>query len=196
LLFYAAHDSAGIRGGVISNLVQAVLSKALVDQGLLPCDVLVTIDGKHVGDTSAVECASMLAQARQAADDETAKASRASRVKRTRAVKLGVLRMAPMDRDSSYNSQHPIDIAAALTSYDSTSKVGQLSFSLPNYIPTDKYKVEVYRYGSQVAPMMSHGSHERDHYIRYTRAVGVDLQQSGGRFAAEKKIAGSLKLCL
>jgi hypothetical protein len=167
-------------------VVQAVLSKALADQGMLPCDVLVTIDGKHVGDVSAVECAKMLADARKAADDETAKASRASRVKRTRAIKLGVLRMAPLDRNSSYNSQHPIDVAAALTTYDNASKIGLLSFSMPHNIPNDKYKVEVYRFGSQVAPMMSGGSHERDHYVRYTRSVGVDLQQTGGRFAAEK----------
>jgi hypothetical protein len=169
-------------------VVQAVLNPALLKQGLMPCDVLVSIDGKNVGDITAVEAAAMIAQARKVTEHEDAKARRGRRSglgRHTRALRLGVLRMAPLDKESSYNSQHPIDVAAALTSHDASQKIGVLSFVMPDQIPSDKYKVEVYRYGSQVAPMMSGGSHERDHYVRYTRSSGIDLQQSGGRFAAK-----------
>lgn len=38
----------------------------------------------------------------------------------------------------SYNSQHPIDVGAALTSYHPGSRVGVLSFTMPDYIPADK----------------------------------------------------------
>ena len=179
----------GLRLMTVSNrpVVQAVTGRALAAQGLLPCDVLVSIDGRHVGDATAVEAAHMLAAARAVVEAESDSARRQSRrVGRTRALKLGVLRMAPADKDSSYNSQHPIDVAAALTAHDPKSGVGILSFSMPGHIPSDKYKVEIYRFGNQVAPMMSGGSHERDHYVRFQRSTGVDLQQSGGRFAADK----------
>ena len=46
----------GIRLMTISHkpVVQAVTSKDLLAQGLMPCDVIVTVDGKAVGDASAV----------------------------------------------------------------------------------------------------------------------------------------------
>ena len=51
-----------------------------------------------------------------------------------------------------------------------------------------RYKVEVYRYGSQMAPLMSGGSHERDHYVRYTRGQPlIEIGQSGGRFKAQQQ---------
>ena len=83
----------------------------------------------------------MLAAARQSREDEDDRALRGvrgGRGRRTRALRLGVLHMAPADKDSSYNSQHPIDIAAALTSYDPNTKIGVLSFSVPHYIAQDK----------------------------------------------------------
>ena len=48
--------------------------------------------------------------------------------------------------------QHPIDVAAALTDYDAVTMEGTLSFSVPYTLPLDKYKIEVFRYGSQLAP--------------------------------------------
>jgi hypothetical protein len=169
-------------------VVQHVLSTHLKAQGLLPCDVIVTIDGKHVGDATAVECAQLLAAARARHEKDDAilrRGVRAGLGLKPGAMKLGVLRMAPVDSMSSYNSQHPIDVAAALTNYDPATKMGVLCFSVPHYIPADQYKVEVYRFGAQVVPMFSR---ESDHSIRYTRSFGVDLQQSNGRFGAEREI--------
>jgi hypothetical protein len=94
--------------------------------------------------------------------------------------------MAPLDKNSSYNSQHPIDVAAALSTHDQRNGMGCLSFSMPGNLPADKYKVEVYRFGSQVAPMMSGGSHERDHYIRFVRPQ-LNVEPAGGRFAASEE---------
>jgi hypothetical protein len=171
-------------------VVQAVLNPALIRQGMIPCDVLVSVDGKSIGDMSAVEASKLIADARKVTENEDAKARRGTRSglgRNTRPLRLGVLRMAPLDKESSYNSQHPIDVAAALTSHDPQNKIGVLSFVMPDQIPSDKYKVEVYRYGSQVAPMMSGGSHERDHCVRYTRSTGINLEQSGGRFAQAKQ---------
>ena len=45
-----------------------------------------------------------------------------------------------------------IDVAAALTDYDAGTMEGTLSFSVPYTLPLDKYKIEVFRYGSQLAP--------------------------------------------
>lgn len=46
----------GLRLMTISHkpVVQAVTSKELLAQGLMPCDVIVTVDGKTVGDATAV----------------------------------------------------------------------------------------------------------------------------------------------
>ncbi len=83
----------------------------------------------------------MLSEARRSLEDEDDRALRGVRSgmgRKTRDLRLGVLRMAPDDRQSSYNSQHPIDIAAALGSYDPATKIAVLSFSMPHYIPSDK----------------------------------------------------------
>ena len=53
-------------------------------------------------------------------------------------LRLSVLRMAPLDSQSSFNSQHPVDVAAALTNYDPATKVGLLAFSMPAGMPNDK----------------------------------------------------------
>jgi hypothetical protein len=172
-------------------VVQAVKSPALRAQGLAPCDVLVSINGRAVGDVTAVEAAQMLAEARRALDHEDDKALRGARAglgRRVKAIKLGVLRMAPQDSQSSYNSQHPVDIAAALSSYDPVTKIGVLSFSLPHNLQPDRYRVEVNRFGSQVVPMG--GSSERDHTLRVTRHSALDaLAPSTGRFAEPKDAA-------
>ena len=47
-----------------------------------------------------------------------------------------------------------MEVAAALTDYDADSLEGTLSFSVPFAIPYDKYKIEVFRYGSRIAPKM------------------------------------------
>ena len=174
----------GIKLMTISNrpVVQAVTNPALLSQGLRPCDVIVSVDGKHVGEnTTALEVVSMLQEARTLNQTIGAKGRR-----QVRTLKIGVLRMAPLDKNSSYNSQHPIDIAAALTTHDQRNGMGCLSFSMPGNLPADKYKVEVYRFGSQVAPMMSGGSHERDHYVRFVRPQ-LNVEATGGRFAATEE---------
>jgi len=174
----------GIKLMTISNrpVVQAITNPALLSQGLRPCDVIVSVDGKHVGEnTTALEVVSMLQEARISNQTIGAKGRR-----QVRTLKIGVLRMAPLDKNSSYNSQHPIDVAAALSTHDQRNGMGCLSFSMPGNLPADKYKVEVYRFGSQVAPMMSGGSHERDHYIRFVRPQ-LNVEPAGGRFAASEE---------
>ena len=46
-------------------------------------------------------------------------------------LRLGLLRMAPSDADSPFDSQHPVDVAAALAAHDERSRVGVLVFSMP-----------------------------------------------------------------
>jgi hypothetical protein len=177
----------GIKLMTVSNrpVVQAVTNRALSAQGLRPCDVIVSVDGVHVGDdATAVEVAALLRAAREGRQSADARGRR-----RLRDLKIGVLRMAPLDKHSSYNSQHPIDVAAALTTHDPRTGMGCLSFSMPGNLPSDKYKVEVYRFGSQVTPMLSGGANERDHYVRFVRPQLNDLQQTGGRFAAPQSDA-------
>jgi hypothetical protein len=179
---------------------------------------------------SQVQCALMVNEARRKAEEESMKrfakrhglqhqkSNHGSSSKSdlpavladTRCIRLGVLRMAPLERLSSYKSQHPVDVAAALTSHDQSSGIGLLSFSLPHNLPPDVYKVEVFRFGAQVAPMMSGSSsiggsrgigvgagglendqEERDHSVKYVKDDSTALAamenltvQTGGRFQA------------
>ena len=80
-----------------------------------------------------------MSEARKEVESEVEKARRGIGVtQKAREIKLGVLRMAPQDSLGSYNSQHPVDVAAALTSYDPATKIGILCFSMPHFVPTDK----------------------------------------------------------
>jgi hypothetical protein len=89
--------------------------------------------------------------------------------------RIALLRMAPRDLESSYHAQHPVDVASALTAYDPASRAGTLSFSVPYALPCDKYKVVVFRYGSQVAPSTKAAADQyratakaADQYLRIT----------------------------
>jgi hypothetical protein len=180
-------------------VVQAITAKILEEQGVRPGDVIVSVDGQTLNECSATEAADIIVKARQRHYNETYQESESATGvgglgangrprMHVPPLKLSVLRMTPLDKESSYNSQHPVDVAASLTTYDPHSKVGVLSFSMPAGMPNDRYKVDVYRYGNQLAPMMKGGSHEQDHLVRYTRTRPVlDLSQTGGRFAANKK---------
>mmetsp|Transcript_51118 Transcript_51118/g.87615 ORF Transcript_51118/g.87615 Transcript_51118/m.87615 type:complete len:272 (+) Transcript_51118:3-818(+) len=134
-------------------VVQEVTSAYLRDQGVRPLDVLVSIKGLKLGDVTAPEAARLL---RQAKHEEV-----------NQPFKIGLLHLAPRDQDSSYHVQHPIDVAAALTEYDPESRQGVLSFSLPFAMPTDKFRVEVFRYGSQIAPALGEFG-TNDQYVRVT----------------------------
>lgn len=132
-------------------VIQEVKNRFLLKQGVSVRDVIVSVNGKHLGECTAQEAADMLNKAR-------------------RPVRLGILHMSHLDKESSYASQHPVDIASALTSYEPATGVGTLSFSLPKGIPPDKYRVEVYRYGAQIAPAINeHPHHQSDHHIRVFR---------------------------
>jgi hypothetical protein len=135
-------------------VVQHVMSQRLKDQGVRPLDVLVSIKDRQLGEMSANDAVQLLKHAKWQGVNSS--------------FKVGFLRMTPKDATSSYNSQHPIDIASALTSYHSESRTGILSFSIPFSIPHDKYKVEVFRYGSEIAPSIGAGNsfNSKDQYIR------------------------------
>jgi len=143
-------------------IIQAIWNKELTAQGVKPCDVLVSINGKPLGDIDAVrkrllcfpyfelsktfvarqvEAARLLSEARQALegeDDRALRGVRAGMGRTARTISLGLLKMAPLDSQSSYNSQHPVDVAAALTSYDPVSMTGVLCFSVPRELASDK----------------------------------------------------------
>jgi TPR repeat protein len=120
-------------------VVQAVTSPELIAQGVQPMDVLVSVGDVKLGtECTAARAAQVLAQAKHDAVHGT--------------FRISLLRMAPRDAFSSYNSQHPVDVASALTHYNPETRVGKLSFSVPYALPFDKYKLLVFRYGSQVAP--------------------------------------------
>ena len=102
-------------------------------------DVLVSVGDVKLGtECTAARAAQVLAQAKHDAVHG--------------AFRISLLRMAPRDASSSYNSQHPVDVASALTHYNPETRIGKLSFSVPYALLFDKYKVLVFRYGSQVAP--------------------------------------------
>ena len=88
-----------------------------------------------------VEAARLLSEARQALegeDDRALRGVRAGMGRKARTISLGLLNMAPLDSQSSYNSQHPVDVTAALTSYDPVSMTGILCFSMPQELASDK----------------------------------------------------------
>ena len=88
-----------------------------------------------------VKAARLLSEARQALegeDDRALRGVRAGMGRKARTISLGLLKMAPLDSQSSYNSQHPVDVAAALTSYDPVSMTGVLCFSTPTNLAIDK----------------------------------------------------------
>ena len=136
-------------------VVQEVTSQELWDQGVRPMDVLVSVRGHSLGEATAAEAAAVLRKAKW----DTVHA----------AFKVGLLRMGVRDDESSFFTQHPVDVASALTEYDPETRVGILSFSVPYAIPEDKYRVEVFRYGSQVAPALAHSvAAANDQYLRVT----------------------------
>ena len=136
----------GLRLMTVMNrpIIQEVVSRSLREQGVRPCDVLVSIGSAgsanytHLSECTADEAVQLLKKAK-------AESMNAPLV-------LGILRLSGSDAQSSYNMQHPIDVAAALTDYDAGTMEGTLSFSVPYTLPLDKYKIEVFRYGSQLAP--------------------------------------------
>jgi hypothetical protein len=142
-------------------VVQAVTSPELRAQGVQPMDVLVSVGDVKLGAScSATRAAAVLARAKHDAVHGT--------------FRIALLRMAPRDLESSYHAQHPVDVASALTAYDPASRAGTLSFSVPYALPCDKYKVVVFRYGSQVAPSTKAAASHRatakaaDQYLRIT----------------------------
>ena len=72
------------------------------------------MDGTHLNECSASEAAAAIVATRRRQAEEAARLSTqlgALARTHTPALKLSVLRMTPLDSQSSYNSQHPVDVS-------------------------------------------------------------------------------------
>jgi hypothetical protein len=167
--------SIGLKLMTVMNrpVVAEVTSAFLWAQGVRPLDALVSIKGRKVGEASAGQAAQLLQKAKWEGGGGQ--------------FRVGFLRMAAAEGEGSYLAQHPVEVAAALTSYDPESREGALSFALPWPMALDKYRVEVFRFGSRIAPKLAEFS-EGDQYLwvtelgkkpELTYAAKAELERAG-----------------